>query len=72
MIGALIGIIFVLIIAGVLWWVAQTLIALVPMGEPFKTIVNVLLVLVGVLVVLWILAIILEQFGVHVGWPAIH
>ena len=69
MIGTLIGLIFVLIVLGVVWWAAQRLVALVPMGEPFKTIVNVLMILVGVLVVLWILSVLLGMAGVPVRWP---
>lgn len=69
MIGTLIGLIFVLIILGVLWWAAQQLLGLVPMGEPFATIVRVLLVVVAVLVVLWVLQQLLVAGGVHVGIP---
>ena len=67
MIGTLIGIIFALIILGVLWWAAQKLMALIPIAEPFKTIIYVLMVLIMVLVVLYILAMILGLAGVHVN-----
>jgi uncharacterized membrane protein YwzB len=63
MIGTLIGIIFALIILGVLWWAAQQLLALIPLAEPFRTIIRVLMILIGVLVVLWILAAILGMAG---------
>ena len=39
MIGTLIGIIFTLIVIGVLWWGIQTLMGLIPIAEPFKTII---------------------------------
>lgn len=55
MIGTLIGIIFVVIILGVIWWAIQTLLPLVPMAEPFRTILRVLMVLVMVCIVLWII-----------------
>jgi hypothetical protein len=55
MIGTLIGIIFVVIILGVCWWAIQQLLPLIPMGEPFRTILHVLIVLVMVCVVLWII-----------------
>ena len=79
MIGTLIGIIFTLIVLGVLWWAAQRLMALIPIAEPFKTIIYVLMVLIKVLVVLWILSAILCVAGIHVNtfrlrqlsWPAI-
>jgi hypothetical protein len=41
MIGTLIGIIFVVIILGVCWWAIQTLLPLIPMAEPFRTILRV-------------------------------
>ena len=79
MIGTLIGIIFTLIVLGVLWWAAQRLMALIPIAEQFKTIIYVLMVLIMVLVVLWILSAILGVAGIHVNtfrlgllsWPAI-
>lgn len=67
MIGTLIGIIFALIILGVLWWAAQRLMALIPIAEPFKTIIYVLMVLIMVLVVLWILSVILGLAGIRVN-----
>lgn len=67
MIGTLIGIIFALIILGVVWWAAQQLLGLIPIAEPFQTIIRVLLVLIMVLVVLWILMVILGMAGIHVN-----
>jgi hypothetical protein len=67
MIGTLIGIIFALIILGVLWWACQQLMALIPIAEPFKTIIYVLMVLIMVLIVLWIVSVILGMAGIHVN-----
>lgn len=67
MIGVLIGIIFVLIILGVLWWAAQQLMGLIPIAEPFKTIIYVLMVIILVVIVLYILAELLGLAGIHVG-----
>jgi hypothetical protein len=67
MIGTLIGIIFALIILGVLWWAVQQLMALIPLAEPFKTLVYVLSVVILVLVVLWIISVLLGLAGIHVG-----
>ena len=64
MIGTLIGIIFVVIIIGVVWWAIQTLLPLIPMAEPFKTIVYVLMVLILVCIVGWIIWQLLEASGV--------
>ena len=69
MIGALIGIIFALIILGVLWWGIQTLMALIPIAEPFKTIICVLCVLILVVIVLYVIAMLLGMAGIHVGGP---
>ena len=55
MIGTLIGIIFTVIVLGVLFWACQTLLPLIPMAEPFRTILYVLMVLIMVFVVLWII-----------------
>ena len=66
MIGSLIGIIFALIILGVLWWAVQRLMTLIPIAEPFRTIIYVLSVLIMVLIVLWIIAVLLGFVGIHV------
>jgi hypothetical protein len=71
-IGALIGIIFVLIIMGVIWWAIQQLLPLIPLGEPFATIIRILMVVILVLVVLWIIVVLLGVAGVHVGAPFFH
>lgn len=67
MIGTVIGIIFVLIILGVLWWAIQQLMALIPIAEPFRTIIYVLSVVLLVCIVLWIIAAILGIAGIHVN-----
>jgi len=56
MIGTAIGLIFLLIILGVVAWALKQLLALVApyVGEPFMTIIWVLIVLVMVLIVIWV------------------
>jgi len=66
MIGTLVGIIFALIVLGVLWWGVQRLMALVPIAEPFKTIIYVLSVIIMVLIVLWIITVLLSMAGINV------
>ena len=66
MIGTVIGIIFALIILGVLWWAVQQLMALIPIAEPFRTIIYILCVIVMVLIVLWIITVLLGMAGIHV------
>lgn len=67
MLGTIIGIIFALIILGVLWWAVQQLMALIPIAEPFRTIIYVLSVILLVCVVLWIIATVLGLAGIHVN-----
>lgn len=66
-IGTLIGIIFVIIILGVVWWAINQLLPLIPLPEPFARIVHVLLIVILVLIVLWIIVVLLGAAGVHVG-----
>jgi hypothetical protein len=67
MIGTLIGIIFLLIVMGVIWWAIQTLLPLIPLPDPFRTIIYVLMVVIMVLVVLWVIASLLGVGGISVG-----
>jgi len=41
---------------------------LIPLGEPFQSIVRVLVVVVIVLIVLWIIADLIGVMGVHIPW----
>jgi uncharacterized membrane protein YbhN (UPF0104 family) len=69
MIETLIGLIFLVIIIGVFWWAATTLLRVIPLAEPFRTVVNVLVVLVGVFIVLYVAQMFLEAAGIKVPWP---
>lgn len=66
MIGAVIGIILLVIIVGVLFWAGQRLIALVPLDEPFRTIIYVLVAVLAVFVVIWVFIQLLALAGIHV------
>lgn len=67
MIGALIGAILTLIIAGVIFWAIQQLLPLIPLPEPFARVIYVLMTVVLVIIVLYvILALIAPLAGVHV------
>ncbi len=66
MIGAIIGIIFVLIFLGIAWWGMQQLMPLLPIGEPFLTIIRVLLVILLAVIVIWVIIALLGMAGVHV------
>jgi heme/copper-type cytochrome/quinol oxidase subunit 2 len=69
MIGTIIGLIFLCIILGVIWWGAQQLIALIPLGEPFATIVRILMIVILVIIIIYILIVLLGLAGIHVSMP---
>ena len=66
MISALIGVVFVLIVVGVLYWAVTQLLPLIPLPEPIARIVHVLLVVILVLIVLWVIAQLLGFAGASV------
>lgn len=67
MIGTLISIIITLIIVGVIWWAIQQLLPLLPLPEPFRKIIYVLLVVILVFIVLWVILTLLGAVGgIHV------
>jgi len=68
-IGILVSLIVTLLIAGVAWWAIQQLLPLIPLAEPFATLVRVLVTVVGVLIVLWVLLVMLGYAGVSVPGP---
>ena len=70
LIGILISVIVTLIILGVIWWAIQQLLPLIPLPEPFRTIIYVLMVVIMVLVVLWVILTLLGAAGVNV--PVFH
>jgi hypothetical protein len=65
-IGTLIGLIFLLIIVGLIWWGAEQLIALLPLPPAFQRIVHVLMIIILVIVVLWVLLQLLGMAGISV------
>lgn len=69
LIGTLIAVIVMLIVLGVIWWAIQQLLPLIPLGEPFHTIVRVLLVLVAVCIVIWVILMLLSAAGIRVPSP---
>lgn len=73
MIGALLGIVFTLIILGVLWWALQQCMTLIPIAEPFRTLIYVICVVILVFVVLYVIASLLALAGIHVaGFGMLH
>jgi hypothetical protein len=66
-ISVLIGLVILLIIIGVLFWAAQRILAVIPLAEPFRTLIYVLMVVIGVLIAIWVFVALLEAAGLHVN-----
>jgi hypothetical protein len=66
MIGTLVGIFFLLVILGVIWWAIMQLLPLIPLPEPFARILYVLAVVILVVIVLYVIAALLGVGGIHV------
>lgn len=69
MIGIIIGLILLVIVLGVIWWAVEQLLPLIPLGEPFKTIARVLIVLLVVVIVLYVIVALLNMAGIAVTEP---
>lgn len=66
MIGAIIGLILLVIFLGVVWYCIQLLLPLIPMAEPFRTILRVLIILLVAAVALYVITVLLGFAGIHV------
>ena len=55
MIETLISIIIYLVIAGLIWWAVTTILGVVPIPEPIKTVIRVLMIVVLCLIVIYAL-----------------
>lgn len=55
MIDVLISIIIYLIIAGLIWWAVTTILGVIPLPEPIKTVINVLMIVLLCLIVIFAL-----------------
>lgn len=51
--ATLLSLVLWLVIVGVLFWAATRLIALVPIAEPFRTVIYVVLVVIAVIVLIY-------------------
>ena len=70
MIGALLGLILLIVVLGVIWWAINQLLPLIPIAEPFRTILRVLMIVLLVIIVIWVIVTMLEAVGVRV--PLMH
>lgn len=55
MVETLISVIIYLIIAGLIWWAVSTILGVLPVPEPIKTVINVLMIVVLCLIVVYAL-----------------
>ena len=55
MIETLIAVIIYLIIAGLIWWAVTTILGVIPVPEPIKTVIRVLMIVVLCLIVIYAL-----------------
>lgn len=55
MIATLIGVIIYLLIAGLIWWAVTTILGVIPVPEPIKTVIRVLMIVVLCLIVIYAL-----------------
>lgn len=66
MIGALIGLILLVLVAGFCFWAIQQLLGLVPLAEPFATLLRILLYAIVLIIVIYAIVYLLGMMGVHV------
>lgn len=64
---SMIGLIVTLLLIGLLFWAAQRILAVIPVAEPFKTIVYVLIVVLAVLICLDAFGLISSSFPLHLS-----
>jgi hypothetical protein len=69
MIEFVISLIIVVLILGFLFWAAQQLLPLIPVAEPFRTILRILVAFLILVVVLWFFVQMLGFAGIHVAFP---
>lgn len=55
MVETLISLIVLLLIVGLIWWAVTTILGVLPIPEPIKTVINVLMIVVLCLIVIYAL-----------------
>ena len=55
MVSVLISVVIYLIIAGLIWWAVSTIVNVIPLPEPIKTVVNVVMIVILCLIVIYAL-----------------
>ena len=70
MIGVLIQLVIYLIIVGVIYWAVTTILGVVPLPDPIRTVINVVMIVILVLIVVYALLGLLPALGgsgLHLG-----
>lgn len=67
MIETLISVVIYLIIAGLIWWAVTTILGVIPLPEPIKTVVNVIMIVILCLIVIYALLPLIPSGGLHRG-----
>ena len=65
MIDVLIGVVIYLVIAGLIWWAVTTILGVLPLPEPIKTVINVCMIVILVLIVIYALMPLLHTLPVR-------
>ncbi len=63
MIEVLASVVIYLLIAGLIWWAVTTVLGVVPLPEPIKTVINVLMIVILVLIVVYALVPLIPHGG---------
>jgi len=71
MLGALISLVVYLIIAGLIYWAVTSIIAVIPLPEPIRTVINVVMIVILVLIVIYallgLIGAVAPMGGIHLG-----
>ena len=69
-VGSLIGFLLILLVLGVLWWIVKDkLLPMLPVAEPFSTLIQIVLVLILLFIVVWAIIWVVGLAGIHVPTP---
>lgn len=55
MVETLISVVIYLVIAGLIWWAVTTILGVLPLPEPIKTVINVIMIVILCLILIYAL-----------------
>lgn len=65
MVATLVSLVIWLIIVGLIWWAVTTILSVLPIPEPVRTVINVILIVVLCLIVIYALLDVVPMAGLH-------